>query len=73
MRERVKTYGADSKVIVQPVLISSGHVQQEIVKLLEGLEFRMSQSGVSGHPLAPEWIRQQAAIRLRIAALQAAK
>jgi hypothetical protein len=33
----------------------------------------MSQSGVSGHPLAPEWIRQQAAIRLRIAALQAAK
>jgi hypothetical protein len=71
LRDRVKGFAADTTVLVQPVLISSGHVQSEIVELLSGLEFKMSKSGVSNHPLAPEWIRQQAALRLRLAALQA--
>jgi sirohydrochlorin cobaltochelatase len=71
LRDRVKTYAADSTVLVQPVLISSGHVQAEIVELLKGLEFQMSKSGVSNHPLAPEWVRQQATLRLRLAGVHA--
>ena len=31
LRERVKRYGADTTVLVQPFLTSSGHVQSEIV------------------------------------------
>jgi hypothetical protein len=70
LRERVQRYGADTKVLIQPVLISAGHVQTEIAELLKGLEFRMSASGVSSHALTPEWIRQQATLRLRISALR---
>jgi len=73
LRERVRRYGADTKVLIQPVLISSGHVQAEIAELLEGLDFQMSPSGVSSHALAPEWIRQQAGLRLRLAEIRAAR
>lgn len=68
LRERVKRYSADTKVLIQPVLISKGHVQAEIAELLQGLEFQMSESGVSSHALTAEWIRHQAILRLRIAA-----
>lgn len=66
LRDRVKTFASDSRVIIQPVLISVGHVQAEISKLLEGLEHTMSKSGVASHPLAAEWIRQQATTELRV-------
>jgi sirohydrochlorin cobaltochelatase len=65
LRERVKSYGADSKVLIQPVLISTGHVQAEIAALLKGMDFTMSTSGVAAHSLTPEWIRQQAVTALR--------
>ena len=71
IRERVKTWSADSRVLVQPVLISVGHVQAEIASLLKGLDFTLSASGVSTHPLAPEWIRQQGTTALRIRAQSA--
>jgi sirohydrochlorin ferrochelatase len=60
MRAIVSAAGADSRVIIQPVLISLSHVQQEIAESLLGLPFEMSKSGVSGHPLTLEWIREQA-------------
>jgi hypothetical protein len=56
----VKAAAADSRVVIQPVLISISHVQQEIADSLAGLDFEMSKSGVSGHPLTLEWIREQA-------------
>lgn len=65
LRERVKSYGADSSVLIQPVLISTGHVQAEIAALLKGLNYTMSTSGVAAHPLTSEWIRQQAVTALR--------
>lgn len=70
LRDRVQTYGADTTVLIQPVLISSGHVQSEIVELLAGLNFKLSKSIVSSHPFAPEWIRHQATLRLRLSVLQ---
>ena len=60
MRAIVTAAAADSRVIIQPVLISVSHVQQEIAESLAGLCFEMSKSGVSGHPLTLEWIREQA-------------
>ena len=60
MRERIETMSADSKLLVQPVLISQGHVQTDIANLLEGLTYRMSPSGVTGNALAAEWVRRQA-------------
>lgn len=65
LRERVKSYGTYSRVLIQPVLISVGHVQQEVAKLLDGLDFTIAASGVSTHPLAPEWILQQATTALQ--------
>ena len=51
---------ADTIVVIQPVLISVGHVQAEIAKLLDGLTYKMGNSGASSHPIAVEWIRQAA-------------
>jgi sirohydrochlorin ferrochelatase len=50
----------DSQVLVLPVLISVGHIQKEIQMRLEGLEFTMVEGGLANHPLAAEWVRQQA-------------
>ena len=69
LRDRVKSYGEDTKVLIQPVLISTGHVQSEIATLLKGLNFTMSTSGVATHPLTPEWVRQQAVTALRTRAI----
>ncbi len=65
LRDRVESYGKDTRVLIQPVLISIGHVQAEIAKLLKGLDYTISASGASTHPLAPEWILQQATTALR--------
>ena len=65
LREVVKSSAADSTVLIQPVLISVGQVQAEIQQLLAGMKYKMSRSGVSSHPLALEWIRQQAAAKAR--------
>ncbi len=65
LRDHVKSYGEDTRVLIQPVLISIGHVQVEIAELLKGLDYTISTCGVSTHPLAPEWIRQQATTALR--------
>ncbi|MDZ4800423.1 MAG: hypothetical protein SGI92_19875 [Bryobacteraceae bacterium] len=53
------------RVIIQPVLIPVGQVQTEIATLLKDLEYTMRKSGVASHPLAAEWIRQQATTELR--------
>lgn len=60
LREKVRLASMDTKVLVVPVLISVGHAQAGIGKRLEGLSFTMCAGGVSSHPLAAEWIRQQA-------------
>ena len=65
LREAVGAGARDSTVIIQPVLISVGMVQAEIVELLKGYKYEMSASGVSSHPLTLEWIRQQAAAAAR--------
>ena len=65
LREVVKSGAADSTVVIQPVLISVGQVQEEIKQLLAGMKYTLSDSGVSSHPLALEWIRQQAAAKAR--------
>src|SRR5262245_41211748 len=51
LREVVKTSAADSTVVIQAVLISVGQVQAEIKELLAGMPYKMSESGVSNHPL----------------------
>ncbi len=61
LRATVQKAGADSQVLVLPVLISVGHIQKEIQHRLEGLEFTMVEGGLANHPLAAEWVRQQAA------------
>lgn len=75
LRDQVKSYGADTSVLIQPVLISVGHVQAEIAELLKGLNYTISASGAATHPLTPEWIRQQAmtALRTRTIALSPQK
>ncbi len=60
LRSAVRTASADSQVLVLPVLISVGHVQKEIQKRLDGLEFTMIEGGLADHPLAAEWVRAQA-------------
>ncbi len=60
LRAAVKTAGTDSQVLVLPVLISIGHIQKQIQKRLDGLEFTMIEGGLANHPLAAEWVRQQA-------------
>ncbi len=60
LRTTVERAKGDSQVLVLPVLISVGHIQKEIQKRLEGLEFTMVEGGLANHPLAAEWVRQQA-------------
>jgi len=62
---KVKRLAADSRVLVQPVLISAGHVQSEIAALLKDQPCTVSASGVANHRLTPEWIRQQASTQIR--------
>ncbi len=65
LRGLVSAYKKDSKVLVQPVLVSTGHLQAEIATLLKGFDCTLSTSGVVTHPLVTEWIRQQAITGLR--------
>ncbi len=61
LRELVRSASTDSKVLALPVLISVGHIQQQIEKRLSGLEFTMVEGGLANHPLAAEWVRTKAA------------
>jgi sirohydrochlorin cobaltochelatase len=61
LRATVRAASAESRVLVLPVLISVGHIQKEIQKRLDGLEFTMVEGGLANHPLAAEWVRTQAA------------
>jgi sirohydrochlorin ferrochelatase len=70
LRATVERTMRDSQVLVLPVLISVGHIQREIQKCLEGLEFTMLEGGLAKHPLAAEWVRQQAAQAVAIKAAQ---
>jgi hypothetical protein len=53
-------HGRLAEVLILPALISAGHIQKEIQKRLEGLEFTMLEGGLANHPLAADWVRQQA-------------
>lgn len=68
LRQRIAERARESRVVVQPVLVSTGHLQAEIASLVKGLDCTVSGSGVVNHPLVTEWIRQQAATGLRTAA-----
>lgn len=61
LRSVVSRFGQDSRVLVLPVLISVGHIQKQIHERLAGLAYTMSEAGLAEHPLAAEWVRQQAA------------
>jgi sirohydrochlorin ferrochelatase len=60
LRSMVLDASAKSQVLVLPVLVSVGHVQDEIKKRLAGLNCEVLQGGIANHPLAAEWIREQA-------------
>lgn len=60
LREIVRRAAEDSRVLVVPVLISVGHIQKQIQERLKGLVFTMSETGLAEHPLAAEWIQEQA-------------
>jgi sirohydrochlorin ferrochelatase len=60
LRAVVGKAGQDSRVLVLPVLVSVGHIQRQIRERLEGLDYQMTDTGIADHPLAAEWIRQQA-------------
>ncbi len=60
LRATVQAAAADSRVLVVPVLISVGRIQQQIRERLQGLDYVMSESGLAEHPLAAEWVLQQA-------------
>lgn len=59
LRATVKNGAADSRVIVLPVLISVGRLQNEIRERLEGADYTMAEGGVANHPLAADWVRKQ--------------
>jgi sirohydrochlorin ferrochelatase len=61
LRAVVSRFGQDSRVLVLPVLISVGQIQKQIHERLAGLNYTMSEAGLAEHPLAAEWVRQQAA------------
>lgn len=60
LRALVSKAGQDSRVLVLPVLVSVGFIQRQIRERLEGLDYQMTDTGIADHPLAAEWIRQQA-------------
>ncbi|MFQ5776374.1 MAG: sirohydrochlorin chelatase [Terriglobia bacterium] len=60
LRGTIERAAAAGRVLVVPVLISVGYLQRQIHERLEGLDYVMSERGLSDHPLAAEWIRQQA-------------
>jgi len=60
LRALVGDSAKDSRVLVVPVLISVGRIQEQIAERLQGLEFVMAQFGLASHPNAQAWIRQQA-------------
>jgi len=59
LRSTVTNAGADSRVLVLPVLISVGPLQKEIRERLNGVNYVMTEGGVATHPLTVEWISQQ--------------
>ncbi len=60
LRAAVRTAAADSRVLVVPVLISVGQIQRQIHERLQGLDYVMSENGLTDHPLAAAWIKQRA-------------
>ncbi|MCI0717416.1 MAG: hypothetical protein L0338_00255 [Acidobacteria bacterium] len=66
LRANVSRAGQDSRVLVLPVLVSVGFIQRQIRERLEGLDYQMTDSGIADHPLAAEWIRQQARTALAV-------
>lgn len=60
LRAIVSKAGQDSRVLVLPVLVSVGFIQQQIRERLDGLDYQMTDTGIADHPLAADWIRQQA-------------
>ncbi len=70
LRAIVGKAAQDSRVLILPVLVSVGHIQRQIRERLEGLEYQMSDTGIADHPLAAEWIRQQALASSCLAAAQ---
>lgn len=64
LRGKVKTAGADSRVLVIPFVLASGGIEEGIEGRLEGLRFEFGRP-LLPHPSITKWIEQQAAPRLR--------
>lgn len=64
LRQAVREASTDSRVLVLPVLISSGGIQKKIRERLDGLAFTMSEKGLADDPLLARWILESARERI---------
>ncbi|MEE9514575.1 MAG: CbiX/SirB N-terminal domain-containing protein [Candidatus Brocadiales bacterium] len=64
LRGKVKTAGADSRVLVIPFVLASGGIEEGIEGRLEGLRFEFGRPFLP-HPSITKWIERQAAPHLR--------
>lgn len=64
LRGTVATASKDSRVLLVPVLISSGGIQKRIRERLEGLTFTMLEKGLAEDPRLADWIRESARERI---------
>lgn len=60
LRGVVSNAAADSRVVVVPVLVSVGLIQDQIKERLQGLRYEMAMFGIVDSPLIKVWIKEQA-------------
>jgi sirohydrochlorin ferrochelatase len=59
LREAVRQAGTQSRVLVVPLLIASGGIEQKIPKLLSGLPYAYDGEALLPHPKLSQWIARQ--------------
>ena len=61
LRDAIRTAAQESRVLVVPLLMARGGVEDKIPKLLEGLPYLYKGDTLLPHPKVAQWIAQQAA------------
>jgi sirohydrochlorin ferrochelatase len=59
LREEVSSLSGSLRVLVVPLLISRGGIEEKIPECLKGLSYRFSGQGLLPHPYAARWIRER--------------
>lgn len=59
LREEVSSLSGSLRVLVVPLLISQGGIEEKIPECLKGLRYRFSGQGLLPHPYAARWIRER--------------